>query len=131
MEKIPIFPISVVAELLSVHPETIRVWERHGIISPQRRSGKRFYSETDLKRLQFIRRLITDQLNVPAIRHYLKLYPCWEMDDCPSCMHFSDYKTCAKPCWREEGKYCQVYSSKDMCQNCEFQKQHVAGTKSV
>lgn len=124
MDNMPFFPISAVSELLNVHPETLRVWERHGIIKPQRKSGKRFYSETDLKKLNFIIRLMTDQLNLPAIRYYLRLYPCWEMDDCPSCMRISELSTCKKPCWREEGMYCQVYGNKDMCLDCEFQKQH-------
>lgn len=125
MNNLPIFTIGIVSELLEVHPETIRVWERYGIIRPQRRSGKRFYSKTDLKRLRFIKKLITEQLNLPAIRHYLRLYPCWDMDDCPTCMQVSEFKVCAKPCWREENKYCQVYGKKDMCLDCEFGKRHV------
>lgn len=126
MNNLPLYTIGIVSELLNVHPETIRVWERQGIIKPQRRSGKRFYSETDLKRLQFIKKLIRDKLNIPAILHYLRLYPCWQMDGCPSCMQVSELSACAKPCWREEGKYCQVYGNEAMCLNCEFQKQHVA-----
>jgi len=64
MKNLPVFPICVVSELLNVHPETVRVWERYGVIKPQRRSGKRFYSETDLKRLRFIQRLIAEKLNL-------------------------------------------------------------------
>ena len=129
MNSTPVFPISIVSESLHVHPETLRVWERYGIIKPQRRSGKRFYSETDLRRLQFIKKLIEEKLNLPAIRHYLQLYPCWQMEDCPSCMRVSKFVVCAKPCWREEGAYCQVYGNKETCLECEFQKQHVAGTR--
>jgi len=51
MKNLPAFPIGVVSELLNVHPETVRVWEKYGVVKPQRRSGKRFYSETDLERL--------------------------------------------------------------------------------
>lgn len=127
MINVPLFPIGVISELLGVHPETVRVWERHGIIKPQRRSGKRFYSETDLKRLQFVKKLMTEHLNLPAINHYLRLYPCWQMDDCPKCMQASEFTPCSKPCWREEGKYCQVYGNEAMCLNCEFKKQTVTG----
>jgi MerR family transcriptional regulator/heat shock protein HspR len=123
MKNLPAFPIGVVAELLDVHPETIRVWERHGIIKPQRRSGRRFYSETDLKRLRFIQRLMVEELNLPAIRHYLQLYPCWQLDGCPACMHRSELTACAKPCWRDEGTYCQVYGNEDICSQCEFRKE--------
>lgn len=115
-----LFPISIVSEMMNVHPETVRVWERAGLISPQRRSGKRFYSQNDVLRLRFIKKLMSDQLNIPAIRHYLKLYPCWNMDTCPSCMSVSRDAACSKPCWKEEGSYCQVDGNKDLCSNCEY-----------
>lgn len=119
---LPVFPIGVVSELLDVHPETIRVWERYGVIKPRRRSGKRFYSETDLKRLKFIHKLTTEDLNLPAIRHYLQLYPCWEFDSCPACMHSSHLAVCAKPCWKDEGTYCQAIVGEDTCSGCEFKE---------
>jgi MerR family transcriptional regulator/heat shock protein HspR len=122
MNNLAVFPIGVVSELLSVHPETIRVWERYGVVKPQRRSGKRFYSETDLKRLQFIQRLIKEELNLPAIRYYLRLYPCWQLDGCPACMHRTEVVSCAKPCWKEDGTYCRIVGDADICSNCEFRK---------
>ena len=121
--ELPLYPIRSVAELIDVHPETIRIWERHGIIKPQRKGGKRFYTETDLKRLFFIKRLLNENLNLPAICHYLKMYPCWYMKDCPSCMKASKSGPCSKPCWKEEGSYCQVSLDENLCANCElFQK---------
>ena len=122
MQNLPVYPIGVVSELLNVHPETMRVWERHNLIKPQRRSGKRFYSDNDLKRLRFIQRLMAENLNIPAIRYYLQSYPCWQLGDCPACMHRSEVAECGKPCWKEEGTYCQLYSSPDTCLNCEFHK---------
>jgi hypothetical protein len=118
--KKPVFPIGVVSELLDVHPETLRVWERQGILKPGRRSGRRFYSETDLKRLQFVRRLMNEGLNLPAIRHYLQLYPCWQFDDCPACMHVSKAPSCAKSCWKYEDSYCQVNIGEDTCSDCRY-----------
>ena len=120
----PLYTIGIIAELLKVHPETIRSWERYDLVQPQRRSGKRFYSDSDLKRLQFIQRLTKEGLNLPAICHYLQLYPCWRMNDCPGCMKRSHDISCGKPCWKEEETYCQVYGDQDMCLNCEFHKQH-------
>jgi len=125
MHNRPLYPIGIVAELLNVHPETVRVWERHGVVQPQRRNGKRFYSDNDLKRLHFIQRLIEEGLNLPAISHFLRLYPCWRQEDCPVCMQRSERIGCAKPCWKEEGTYCQVSVNEDMCANCEFYRQHV------
>jgi MerR family transcriptional regulator/heat shock protein HspR len=116
----PVFPIGVVSELLDVHPETLRVWERHGIVKPARRSGRRFYSETDLRRLRFILKLIGEDLNLPAIRHYLQLYPCWQLDNCPSCMRASKLASCAKRCWKDEGSYCQVTIGENTCSGCKF-----------
>ena len=123
MQNRPVYPIGIVSELLNVHPETMRVWERYGIIQPQRRGGKRFYSEADLKLLQFIKRLMAEELNLPAIRHYLQLYPCWQLDGCPACMHRSQLAVCAKPCWKEEGAYCQAYADEDACSKCEFREE--------
>jgi len=111
--------------MLNVHPETVRVWERHGVVRPGRRSGRRFYSDDDLKRLRFVQRLTNEGLNLPAIRHYLRLYPCWELEGCPECMHRSQDAACTKPCWKEEGTYCQVSGSEDLCRNCEYRRSRV------
>ena len=127
----PLFPIGIVAELLDVHPETIRVWERSGVIKPLRRSGRRYYSEEDLKRLRFIKRLIDEDLNLPAVRHHLRFYPCWQTKDCPACAHRSTYADCSKPCWKEEGTYCLVNGSKDICLNCELREEAKAGNIAI
>jgi len=123
MQNRPLYSIGIVSELLAVHPETIRVWERYGVVRPQRRNGKRFYSDNDLKRLRFIQMLMEQGLNLPAISYYLRFYPCWHQDDCPVCMHRSEGIGCVKPCWKEEETYCQVSANEDMCSNCEFRKQ--------
>jgi len=115
----PLYSIGVVSELLSVHPETIRSWERSGIFQPpQRRSGKRFYSENDFRRLQFIQKLVGEGLTLRAIQYYLRLYPCWKNIDCPGCIHGFDQSGSAKPCWQEAGTFCQVTGSEDPCANC-------------
>ncbi len=121
-EDRPLYPISIVSELLNIHPETIRVWERSGVIQPSRRGGKRFFSESDLKRLRFVQRLITEGLNLPGVQHYLRLYNCWYANDCPSCVHRVKDVSCAKPCWKEEGTYCQTSASADTCSTCNFRK---------
>ena len=125
MQERALYPIGVVSELIDIPCGTLRVWDKNDVIHPRRRSGRRFFSESDLKRLQFIKELTSEGLNLPAIRHYLQLYPCWQLDDCPSCMHSSKLATCAKPCWKEEGSYCQASGSEDSCLTCEFCKEEL------
>ena len=125
MQNRPVYPIGIVAELICVHPETIRVWERYGVMHPARRGGKRYFSDNDLARLRFIQKLTSEGLNLPAIRHYLRLYPCWEMEGCPHCMHRSEDAHCTKPCWKEDGVYCQASANEDTCKNCEYRNQEI------
>lgn len=116
----PLYSIGVVSELLDVHPETIRVWERTGLVSPpQRRSGKRTYSENDFRRLEFVKRLAGEGLTVRAILYYLRLYPCWKVTDCSGPVNCTDHSSYTKPCWREPGLYCLVSSDENLCENCE------------
>lgn len=57
----PLFMISVVAELLGVHPQTLRLYEREGLLKPSRTEGNtRLYSEEDLERLETILSLTRD-----------------------------------------------------------------------
>lgn len=51
----PLFPISVVAQMLEVHPQTLRLYEREGLITPSRTKGKtRLYSQRDVEQLKTI-----------------------------------------------------------------------------
>ena len=45
MKDRPLYSIGTVSELLDVHPETLRVWERHGLLKPARRKGHRCYTD--------------------------------------------------------------------------------------
>lgn len=55
----PIFTIRIAAQLVGVHQQTLRGYEREGLIRPARSSGRqRIYSEADIARLRLIRRLI-------------------------------------------------------------------------
>ena len=54
-EDRPLFPISVVAQMLGVHPQTLRLYEREGLITPSRTKGKtRLYSLKDVEQLKII-----------------------------------------------------------------------------
>lgn len=62
-KKQPLFLISVVCEMLHVHPQTLRLYEREGLIRPQRTKKQRLYSESDVERLNLILQL-TRELGV-------------------------------------------------------------------
>jgi len=59
----PVYMISIVAKMLDVHPQTLRLYEREGLISPCRTKRSRLYSEEDVERLAMILRL-TRELGV-------------------------------------------------------------------
>jgi MerR family transcriptional regulator/heat shock protein HspR len=62
-KKQPLFMISVVSRMLSVHPQTLRLYEREGLITPHRTKRTRLYSEEDVEKLAMILRL-TRELGV-------------------------------------------------------------------
>jgi MerR family transcriptional regulator/heat shock protein HspR len=53
-KKQPLYVISVVAEMLGVHPQTLRMYEREGFVTPKRMKRLRLYSEEDVERLNFV-----------------------------------------------------------------------------
>jgi len=60
----PLYTIGVIAEMLKVHPQTLRVYEREGLVKPKRTSrNTRLYSDNDVERLKLILSL-TDDLGV-------------------------------------------------------------------
>ena len=55
----PLYMIGVAAELAGVHPQTLRIYEQKGLVSPQRTRGNtRMYSQADIERLELILSLI-------------------------------------------------------------------------
>src|SRR5260370_36500677 len=69
-----LFVISIAAELAGVHPQTLRIYERKGLVEPARtRGGSRRYSERDIERLQLIQELTGAGLNLEGVRRVLQL----------------------------------------------------------
>jgi MerR family transcriptional regulator, heat shock protein HspR len=71
----PRYMISVAAELVSTHPQTLRIYETKGLVRPGRTpGGTRLYSDRDLERVREIQRLTTDLgLNLAGVRRVLAL----------------------------------------------------------
>jgi MerR family transcriptional regulator/heat shock protein HspR len=72
--SVSVFVISVAAQLADMHPQTLRNYEREGLINPARTAGgNRMYSEDDLARLAAIGHLTGRGLNIAGIRLVLEL----------------------------------------------------------
>ncbi len=71
----PLYMISVAADLVGMHPQTLRIYENKGLVRPQRTpGGTRLYSESDLDRLRVIQRLTTEVgLNLAGVELVLRL----------------------------------------------------------
>ena len=69
-----VYVISVAAELTGMHPQTLRIYERKGLLDPSRTSGgSRRFSEHDLERLRHIQELTATGLNLEGVRRVLQL----------------------------------------------------------
>jgi MerR family transcriptional regulator, heat shock protein HspR len=75
MNERPIYMISVAADLVGMHPQTLRIYEQKGLVRPQRTpGGTRLYSEADVERLRIIQRLTTELgLNLAGVELVLRL----------------------------------------------------------
>ena len=71
----PRYMISIAAELVGMHPQTLRVYEQKGLVRPKRTAGNtRLYSESDLERLRLIQRLTGELgLNLAGVELVLRL----------------------------------------------------------
>lgn len=68
------YVISIAAELAGVHPQTLRVYERKGLVQPQRTEGNtRRYSESDIARLRRIQELTQEGINLAGVMRIMEL----------------------------------------------------------
>ncbi len=75
MDDRPRYMISVAADLVGMHPQTLRIYEQKGLVRPKRTSGNtRLYSERDIERLRLIQQLTTELgLNLAGVELVLRL----------------------------------------------------------
>jgi len=75
MDERPRYMISVAADLVGMHPQTLRIYESKGLIRPKRTAGNtRLYSEADIERLRLIQQLTNDLgLNLAGVEQVLQL----------------------------------------------------------
>ncbi len=75
MDDRPRYMISVAADLVGMHPQTLRIYESKGLVRPKRTpGGTRLYSDRDIERLRLIQRLTNELgLNLAGVEHVLRL----------------------------------------------------------
>ena len=75
MDDRPRYMISVAADLVGMHPQTLRIYESRGLIRPKRTAGNtRLYSEADIERLRLIQQLTNDLgLNLAGVEQVMQL----------------------------------------------------------
>lgn len=130
----PVYTIGTAAEILGVHPRTLRLYEDGGLIRPARKNNRRFYSASDLQWIGCVRYLIHERgLNQEGLRRLLALIPCWEMRGCSEvaqhdCAARADRST---PCWDLAR---QADADAKRCYECEVYltaKDHVLGESEM
>ena len=73
-QKRAVYVISVAAELAGLHPQTLRIYERKGLVDPARTGGgSRRYSDDDIAQLRRIQELTTEGLNLAGVQKVLEL----------------------------------------------------------
>src|SRR5687768_3966693 len=69
-----VYVISVAAELAGVHPQTLRIYERKGLVDPARTTGgSRRYSDDDIDQLRRVQELTNDGLNLAGVKRVIEL----------------------------------------------------------
>ncbi len=116
----PQHSIGTVAEILGVSVESIRLYERKGLLlTVKSEQHRRLYSDADIERLRCIRTAINEhKISIEGIRRIHALIPCWKHVDCPmeQRVQCPAYRRNIAGCWtyKHDGNVC---ASRD-CQTC-------------
>lgn len=70
----PLYMISVAAELAGMHPQTLRVYESKGLVTPKRSGGNtRLYSQVDIEQLELISQLTNEGINLAGVMRIIDM----------------------------------------------------------
>lgn len=118
----PVYSISVAAKLLGISIQTLRLYEKEGLIVPFKKdSGTRLYAQSDLERIECIRNTISEKkISINGIKTLLSVIPCWEIVNCSeeernACPAYNDN---TQPCWAYDNKP-PICANSD-CRSCEI-----------
>lgn len=82
-EQKAMFTIGVAAQMLGVHPRTLRIYEEEGLITPLRKGKWRYFSMNDIKWIECLREMIHQHgISIAAVKKLLQYTPCWNITDC-------------------------------------------------
>lgn len=124
-----VFDIGSVARMLNVSVQTLRLYERRGLILVQKSPGnQRRYSARDIERLRCIREAIAcHKISIEGIRRLQSLIPCWEFIQCPEeqrrvCPAYTEheagcwtYRHRKNVCAHTDCRICRVYLESSNC----------------
>ena len=134
----PMYSIGTVARLLGVSVQTLRLYERRGLILAHKSSGnQRLYSQSDIERLKCIRTSISKhKISIEGIRRIQSMVPCWENVECPMeqrivCPAFTasdagcwTYKHKSNVCAGRDCAQCKVYLLSGDCEQIKSLVHH-------
>jgi MerR family transcriptional regulator, heat shock protein HspR len=115
-KDVAVFDIGTVARILDISVQTLRLYERRGLILVQKSAGnQRRYTASDIERLRCIRGAITEhKISIEGIRRMQSLVPCWEHVKCP----LDQRRVC--PAYVEHQAGCWTYKHrKNVCANAD------------
>jgi MerR family transcriptional regulator/heat shock protein HspR len=124
-EEKSLYTIGTISNIIDEHPETLRVWEKNGLIKPNRTEYQRKYSNNDIKRLKFIKYLLDEKgLNIAGVKHLISMYPCWFKRNCNGGKSKNNSNVNeSKRCWKLENTFCFIANDKaDICNSCDVVK---------
>ena len=123
----PLFPISTAAKLLNISVQTLRLYEKEGLIISFKKSSKhRLYSKADIERIECIRKAITEKkMGINGIRTMYSLIPCWDIVNCSekdrnNCKAYAGH---SQPCW--SGPHNGTVCESNTCRECDVYKNFI------
>ena len=91
-ESKALLTIGMAAEMLEIHPRTLRNYEEAGLICPKRKGKWRYYTLRDIQWIECLREMVhTHGVSINAVKKLLQFTPCWNIVDCP----FEKRKRCS------------------------------------
>jgi MerR family transcriptional regulator, heat shock protein HspR len=140
----PLFSIGTVARILGISVQTLRLYERRGLILAHKSTGnQRLYSQSDIDRLKCIRTSINKhKISIEGIRRIQSMVPCWENVQCPmeqrlECPAFTasdagcwTYKHKTNVCAGRDCLGCRVYLLAGDCEQIKSLVHHQPGRLS-